>query len=88
MTGRWGIFTPAATILQVSITEPPPRATMQSAPHASACWRPASIVAMEGSEWMSSNTVQPTPAASSEATTGCSKPSAWSVRSVTSSTCL
>ena len=88
MTGRWGIFTPAATILQVSITEPPPRATMQSAPLSSACFRPASIVAMDGSEWMSSNTVQPTPAASSEATTGCSKPSAWSVRSVTSSTCL
>ena len=50
MTGRWGIFTPAATILQVSITEPPPRATMQSAPLSSASFRPASIVGMEGSE--------------------------------------
>ena len=50
LTGRWGIFTPAATILQVSITEPPPRATMQSAPLSSASFRPASIVGMEGSE--------------------------------------
>ena len=67
-----GIFTPAAIILQVSSTEPPPRAITHSAWHSCAALRPASISAMVGSELMSANRVQPTPALSSDCMMACS----------------
>ena len=67
-----GIFTPAAIILQVSSTEPPPNAITHSAWHACAALRPASISAMVGSELMSANRVQPTPALSSDCMMACS----------------
>ena len=68
-TGTCGIFTPAAIILQLSITEPPPNATMASALLANACFRPASMIAMLGSELMSLNSETPIPASSNESMT-------------------
>ena len=52
-TGTCGILTPAAIILQLSMTEPPPKAMMASACVSKACLRPASMIAILGSEWMS-----------------------------------
>ena len=71
-TGRCGIFTPAAIILQLSITEPPPSAIMHSALLSAACLLPASMMAGVGSELMSLNTVKLMPAFSSDSLTALS----------------
>ena len=55
--GRCECFALAAMILELSMTDPPPRATMQSALQSIAAWRPALTMSTVGSELIEWNRV-------------------------------
>ena len=81
-------YAPDAIILQLSSTEPPPRATTTSALHSMAMFRPSSTISIVGSEEMLWNMVYFIPCSSRECNIFSCSLSPNIVSSVTSSTDL